>query len=358
MKKIPCMLYRGGTSKGPFFHRADLPENEQLRDALLIRLMGSPDIRQIDGIGGGDSLASKVAIVSKSTRVDADLDYLFCQVSVDKPLVGTQLNCGNMASAVLPFAIETGLIETGAPETTATIYNVNTDVLMQATVQTPKGSIIYEGNEHIDGVPNTAAPIKLGFLNAEGSKTGSLIPTGNIVDDIDGIPVSCIDMAVPMVIVEARHLGKSGNETKQALDKDRDFLQALESLRVKAALKMGLGDVSQSVSPKFCLISTASDGSTIQSRYFTPFDCHAAHAVSGALCLSAACVLPGSVAHAVAALDEPKASHYEQEIVIAHPSGHMKVVLTVDRQGDDYQFPLASFVRTARPLFSGYVWAP
>lgn len=358
MKKIPCMLFRGGTSKGPYFHKSDLPEDDQSRNELLLRVMGSPDLRQIDGIGGGDSLSSKVAIVSRSERSDADLDYLFCQVFVDQPKVGTQLNCGNMASAVLPFAIEAGLIETGDPETTANIYNVNTNVLMQATVQTPNGQITYDCDQHIDGVPKSSAPIKLGFLNAAGAKTGSLLPTGSVVDDIDGTPVTCLDMAVPMVIVDAKQLGKYGDETKAELDEDREFMQALESLRLKAAVKMGMGDVSQSVSPKICIVNHPIDGSTIQSHYFTPFDCHAAHAVSGALCLATACVIPGTVAHALADLEHPDDNDYEQDILIEHPSGHMKVVLKVDKQGEQITFPLASIVRTARPLFSGEVWLP
>ena len=244
MMKIPCMMFRGGTSKGPFFLKADLPSDVSLRDQLLLRLMGSPHARQIDGIGGGDSLSSKVAIVGPSERDDADIDYLLCQVHINEPIVETTLNCGNMLSAVAPFAIEKGLVKATDPETVVRIYNENTGVVVLATVQTPSGVITYEGDVAIDGVPGTAAPIKLSFINSVGSKTGKLLPTGNVIDDIEGIPVSCVDVAVPMVITYAQAMGKTGLESKSELDSDKIFMEKLEELRRASALKMGLGDVS------------------------------------------------------------------------------------------------------------------
>lgn len=320
--------------------------------------MGSPHSQQIDGIGGGNSLSSKVAIVGCSERDDADIDYLLCQVHIKEPIVETTLNCGNMLSAVAPFAIEKGIVRTTDPETVVRIYNENTDVIIVATVQTPGGVITYKGNTAIDGVPGTAAPIKLSFINAVGAKTGKLLPTGNVVDDIDGIPVSCIDVAVPMVIVYAKFLGKTGYESKASLDADKTFLKELEKIRRAAALRMGLGDVSQSVSPKICMVSKARNGGSITSRYFTPFDCHDAHAVSGGLCLAAACLIEGSVAYSIANLSTPKQAKFEQEIVIEHPSGNIWTSVNVETKNGNLDFPLASFIRTARPLFEGNVIVP
>ncbi|OGT46950.1 MAG: 4-oxalomesaconate tautomerase [Gammaproteobacteria bacterium RIFCSPHIGHO2_12_FULL_38_11] len=355
MLKIPCMMFRGGTSKGPFFLKTDLPSDANLRDQLLLSLMGSPHDRQIDGIGGGDSLSSKVAIVGSSEREDADIDYLFCQVHINEPIVETTLNCGNMLSAVAPFAIAKGLVKTTDPETVVRIYNENTGVVMIATVQTPKGDITYEGNIAIDGVPGTAAPIKLSFINSVGAKTGKLLPTGNIVDIIDGVSVSCVDVAVPMVITYAEAMGKTGYESKVELDSDKIFMEKLEELRRAAALKMGLGDVSRSVSPKICMISKARNGGSITSRYFTPFDCHDAHAVSGGLCLAAACFIEGSVAYNVAKSVIPKQNKFEQEVIIEHPSGKIRTSVNIDKTSGNLNFPLASFTRTARPLFEGSV---
>lgn len=317
--------------------------------------MGSPHKRQIDGIGGGDSLSSKVAIVGLSQREDADIDYLLCQVHINESIVETTLNCGNMLSAVAPFAIEEGLVTTTDPQTVVRIYNENTGVIMLAAVHTPNGCITYEGNTTIDGVPGTAAPIKLSFIEGVGAKTGELLPTKNVVDNINGIPVSCVDVAVPMVIVFAKAMGKTGYESKAELDSDKTFMKKLETLRTSATLKMGLGDVSRSISPKICMVSKAKNNGSITSRYFTPFDCHDAHAVSGGLCLAAACLIKGSVAYQVAAPIIPEQDLFEQEIVIEHPSGNLWISVNVDQSGSKLNFPLASFVRAARPLFEGSV---
>ncbi len=355
MFKIPCTLYRGGTSKGPFFLKSDLPADTKARDEILLSLMGSPHIRQIDGIGGGNSLTSKVAIVSPSKRPDADVDYLLCQIHIDKAIVETTLNCGNMLSGVGPFAIEKGLVEPGAKETIVRIFNENTGVIVHATVQTPEGIVNYEGDTAIDGVPGTAAPIKLSFLNAVGSKTKKLLPTGNVIDVINGISVSCVDVAVPMVIIDAKDMNKTGYETKEVLDSDVNFLKKLEEIRKAAALKMRLGDVSKSISPKICMVAPPKHGGTITSRYFTPFDLHSSHAVSGGLCLAAACLIEGSVAnHYTKIKIEDKASA-EKEITIEHPSGNIITSVLVVKNGSEIDFPKASFIRTARPLFEGNV---
>lgn len=355
MLKIPCILYRGGTSKGPFFLKSDLPADPKVRDDILLSLMGSPHIRQIDGIGGGNSLTSKVAIVSPSKRDDVDVDYLLCQIHIDKAIVETTLNCGNMLSAVGPFAIEQGLVKTGEKETIVRIFNENTGVIVHATVQTPRGKVSYEGDTAIDGVPGKAAPIKLSFLNAVGSKTKKLLPTGNVVDIINGIPVSCIDVAVPMVIIAAKDMNKTGYETKEELDGDAQFLKQLEDLRKAAALKMGLGNVSKSISPKICLVAPPKHGGTITSRYFTPFDLHSSHAVSGGLCLAAACLIENSVANQFTKIKLDDVVTTEKEIKIEHPSGNLITSVLIVKNGNDIDFPKASFIRTARPLFEGNV---
>lgn len=358
MRKIPCMYIRGGTSKGPCFLREDLPSETTERNDLLLRLMGSPDERQIDGVGGGNSLSSKVVIVGKSTRPGVDIDYLLCQVHINNPIVETSLNCGNMLSAVAPFAIEKGLVKAVHPVTNVSIYNENTGVIMESVVQTPHGFITYSGDAHIDGVPGTGAPIKLTFLEAVGSKTKKLLPTGKEVDEIDGIAVSCVDVAVPMVIVKASSFGKTGYESKKELDEDKSFMERLEIIRKKAAIKMGLGDVTQAINPKICIVAAPRENGTITSRYFTPFDCHDSHAVSGGLCLAAACLIVGSVANLVAKLPPPSKQHAEQEVVIEHPVGKIATSLIVEHSAQGLNFPKASFIRTARPLFEGYVLVP
>ncbi|MCD6026454.1 MAG: 4-oxalomesaconate tautomerase [Solimicrobium sp.] len=361
--KIPFMLYRGGTSKGPCFLKNDLPSSEKLRDDIILRAMGSPspDGRQIDGIGGGNSLSSKVVIVGRSSIPGIDVDYLLCQVHLKKSIVETTLNCGNMLSAVAPFAIEQGLVKATQPETIVKIFNENTGVVMESTVQTPQGEITYEGSTTIDGVPGTGAPVKLTFLDAVGSKTKKLLPTGNVVDDIEGISVSCVDVAVPMVIINAKHIGKTGYESKESLDNDKDFMEKLETVRQAAAKKMGLGDVTGKINPKICMVAAAKHGGTITSRYFTPFDCHDAHAVSGGLCLAAACLIRGSVANQYADLksvDMHTHVRSDSEIVIEHVSGTIITAVTYDYVNDKIDFPLASFIRTARPLSAGVVYVP
>ncbi len=358
MYSIPCMYFRGGTSKGPCFIREDLPQEPKKREEVLLSLMGSPDPseRQIDGIGGGDSLSSKVVIVGKSDRHGVDVDYLLCQVHIKNAIVETALNCGNMLSAVAPFAIERGLVEVCDPETVVRIYNENTGVIMESTVQTPGGKISYEGATHIDGVPGTGAPIKLTFLNAVGSKTGKLLPTGKTIDYIGNIPVSCVDVAVPLVIAYANDLKKLGYESKNELDSDKEFMMRLEALRQEAAKNMGLGDVSKSINPKICMLAPPRNGGAITSRYFTPFDCHDAHAVSAGLCLAAATLIPGTLAYQMANKENIKVSDREKEITIEHVSGVISTTVTVEESGNEITFPKASFIRTARPLFDGCVY--
>ena len=351
---IPCVMMRGGTSRGPYFKAADLPADPVTRDRVLLAVMGSPDARQIDGVGGGATLTSKAAIVSPSTRPQADVDYLFAQVSVDEAVVDTGPSCGNILSGVGPFAIETGMIAAQAGQTTVRIYNVNTRSLIHASVQTPAGAVQYDGDTAIDGVPGAAAPVELVFRDIVGAKTGALLPTGNRQDRIEGIAVTCLDAAVPMVIVRASALGKTGCESKPELDGDRDFLERLETVRRAAARLMGLGDVTGRVIPKFAMLAPPRQGGTIASRYFVPGDCHAAHAVTGGIGVACCTALPGSVAQDIAAPDRTIPARCR----IEHPGGNIDILLDLAYDKAQLIVHSAGVVRTARKLFAGDVYIP
>lgn len=351
-KRVPCVLMRGGTSRGPFLLASDLPADEARRDAVLMRIMGSPDPLQLDGLGGGKSLTSKVAIVSPSREPDADVDYLFAQVKVHEARVDTRPNCGNMLSGVGPFAIEAGLVLARDPQTVVRIFNVNTRTHVEAIVQTPGGQVRYDGNTRIDGVPEPAAPVRLTFLDAMGAMTGKLLPTGSAVDVIDGIEASCVDMAMPVVIIAADAFGKTGVETPEALEADRELFARLAAIRIQAGRLMGLGDVSRAVVPKPVLVSRPRNGGSITSRYFTPLTCHRSHAATGALAVATAAVLPGSVASRYA---EPPP---RGAIAVEHPAGRIEVELEVAGPADSPEVRRASLVRTARRIFEGHVLVP
>ena len=342
---------RGGSSKGLYFLDSDLPSDVTARDRVLLAVMGSPDIRQIDGLGGGDDQSSKVVIVSPPARPGADVEYLFAQVSVARDLVDTSPNSGNMLSGVAPFAISRGLVPANDGETTVRIFNLNTGRLVDARVQTPGGYVTFHGEGRLDGVPGTSAPIELTFHEPAGSRTGRLLPTGNATDVIDGIPVSCVDFANPIVLVAAASLGKTGHEAKQALDADRAFLARLEALRQEAAKRMGIGEVTDSGLPKIALIAPPAQGGALASRYFVPSRCHAAFALTGALCLTAACNIPGTIAAGIA---NPDGRDLEV-LLIEHPSGFVETRCTLRARAAD-GLPVIDSVRivtTARPLFSG-----
>lgn len=356
MLTIPCTLMRGGTSKGPYFHAADLPADPAERDRVLLAAMGSPHARQIDGIGGGDTLTSKVVIVSPSTRPDIDVEYLFAQVSVETATVDTTPNCGNMLAGVGPFAIENGLVSATDPVTTLHILNVNTGKVVEAVIQTPGGKVSYDGLARIDGVPGSGAPIQLNFHDAAGAKTGRLLPTGRLVDVVDGVEVSCIDFSTPLVFVPAHAMGKTGHETKAELDADRNLKSRLESIRLQVALLAGLGDVRDKVLPKIALVAQPQGRGVIASRYFTPWKCHSAYAVTGALCLAAASIVPGTVVHRLAR-PRPDDPHF---VTIEQPAGTLDIRLDLAGEGAD-GVPVirsAGLIRTARPLFRGSVHVP
>ena len=347
--QIPCVMMRGGTSRGPFFLASDLPADPHHRDAVLLSVMGAGHDLEIDGIGGGNPLTSKVAIVGPSTVPGADVDYLFAQVRVRDRIVDTSPNCGNMLAAVGPFAIESGLVMPAEGLTRIRIHNVNTGKLIEARVVTPGGQVVYEGGASIDGVPGTAAPIQLAFLDAAGSKTGRLLPTGAAVDLINGVEVSCVDAATPVMLVRASDLGRSGLEAAGSYHTDPIFMAKLEAMRIEAGRRMGFPDAASLVIPKPVLIAPAVTGGTLVTRYFMPHECHRALAVTGAVAAATACVTPGTVAASLAGpISLPN------DITLEHPSGRIVVRL---EGGTQQAAPVASVQRTARKLFEGAVFA-
>ncbi|HSW07001.1 4-oxalomesaconate tautomerase [Aquabacterium sp.] len=349
---IPCVLMRAGTSRGPFFLRDWLPQDEVARDEALIGAIGASDLLQVDGVGGGSTLTSKVAIVSRSSQPDCDVDYLFAQVGVGQKSVDTRPNCGNMLSGVAPFAIEQGLVAAQDGETTVRVFNVNTKSRIEVTVLTPNRRVIYEGQTGIDGVAGTAAPIRLNFLDAWGSVTGSVFPTGQRIDVIDGLDVTCIDAAMPLVILRARDLGLSGRESPTELDGDRALLARIEHIRRLAGERMGLGDVSDSVVPKPVIASAGDDDHSITSRYFTPRRCHASHAVTGAIGVATAFALPGTVASAAVMRAGAR------NVAVLHPQGRIDVEVAIEGEGSEARIQRAALVRTARKILQGDLHIP
>jgi 2-methylaconitate cis-trans-isomerase PrpF len=345
--RIPCVLMRGGTSKGPYFVASDLPDEIEARDRVLISAMGSGNALEIDGIGGGHPLTSKVAIVSPSRRPGADVDYLFAQVKVEQRIVDTSPNCGNMLAGVGPFAIESGMVAAQDGVTRVRIFNVNTGKLIEAKIATPNRRVVYDGDVSIDGVPGTAAPIHLAFLGAAGSKTGKLLPSGRPRDRVGGIEISCVDAAMPVVLVRAADLGKTGYEKPAELTGDSAFMRRLEAIRIEAGALMGIPDAADRVIPKPVLLAKPTKGGTLSTRYFMPHACHAALAITGSVAVATAAVTPGTLAHDMAGDHElPVAFGLE------HPSGRIDV--TLDRH-PDFVEPAAYVVRTARRLFEGHV---
>lgn len=350
---IPCTLMRGGTSKGLYFHASDLPTDQALRSQVLLAAMGSPDARQIDGVGGAHPLTSKVAVISKSTRPKVDVDYLFLQVVVDKAEVSDSQNCGNILAGVGPWAIENGLVPIAGDVTPVHIYMVNTESLAIAHVPTPQGQVEYEGNARIDGVPGTASSIWLEFLDVAGSSCGALLPTGSVTDVIDNVEVTCIDNGMPVVILKAADFGLSGKESPEALEANAPLKQRIEKIRLQAGHKMNLGDVTRKTVPKMSLVSSAFDGGTLSTRTFIPHRVHEAIGVLGAVSVATACVLPKSVAFKVAGGDASRKS-----VDIEHPTGYFTVDVDVDTAVNPPRIGNTKLLRTARKLMSGQVFIP
>jgi 4-oxalomesaconate tautomerase len=343
------MWMRGGTSKGGFFLRDDLPADAATRDALLLRIMGSPDPRQIDGMGGADPLASKVALVSPSQRNGVDVDYLFLQVFVDQPIVSDSQNCGNMLAGVGPFAIERGLVAAQQGETRVAIYMENTGQVAVATVATPGGEVSYEGDARIDGVPGTAAPVPLEFRDSAGSSCGALLPTGNTVDFIDGVACTLIDNGMPCVVFRAEDVGATGYEDRDALDADTALKQRVESIRLKAGPMMNLGDVTEKSVPKMNLVAAPRNGGAVTVRAFIPHRAHASIGVLGAVSVATACLVEGSPAAAVAQVPAGR----RKALSVEHPTGETTCLLDTDAEGD---VVTAAMLRTARKLMDGTVF--
>ncbi|MBW7945222.1 MAG: 4-oxalomesaconate tautomerase [Sphingomonadaceae bacterium] len=346
---VRCMWMRGGTSKGGYFLASDLPQDPASRDALLLRIMGSPDPRQIDGMGGADPLASKVAVVSKSARPGVDVDYLFLQVFVDEAIVSDAQNCGNILAGVGPFAIERGLVKAEDGETNVSIYMENTGQIAVATVSTPGGVVTYEGEARIDGVPGAHAPVPLAFRDTAGSSCGALLPTGNAVDVIEGVPCTLIDNGMPCVVMRAADVGASGYESREVLDAASALKARIEAIRLKAGPMMNLGDVAAKSVPKMMLVAPPRGGGTIAVRSFIPHRAHASIGVLGAVSVATACLIEGSPAAVVAVMPEGA----RRLISVEHPTGEMSCVLDVDESG---AVTRAALLRTARKLMDGVVF--
>lgn len=351
---IPFLFMRGGTSRGPYMNRADLPEDLETLAQVLISLVGSGQTLNIDGIGGGAAVTTKVAMLSRSIDAASDVDYFFAQVSVEDRLVDFKPTCGNILTGVGPAAIEMGLVSAEDGETKVRIHAVNTGAKVVATVQTPGKEVSYEGEARIDGVPGSAAPIALQFMETVGGVTGAFLPTGNLIDRIDDIDVTCMDVAMPMVIAKAESFGLTGYECAEELDENAQFYARMEALRIKAGAKMGMGDVSKSVTPKFGLLASARDGGTIATRYFMPWKCHPAMAVTGAQCLASCVLTPGSIADGIAA----KPNETPASISLEHASGQIDVLVDYENGPDGFVLHSAGLVRTARKLAAGEVFVP
>ena len=344
---VRCMLMRGGTSKGAYFLAEDLPSDPTERDDLLLRIMGSPDARQIDGIGGAHPLTSKVAVISPSARADADVDYLFLQVGVEAAMVSDRQNCGNLLAGVGPFAVERGLVS-AAP---VRIHMVNSGSVATARFPGADGVVEYDGDTSIAGVPGTAAAIVLDFAGTEGSATGGLLPTGHTTDVLEGITVTCIDNGMPVVVVAAGALGRTGYETVAELEADPELGQRVQALRLAAGPLMGLGDVSGTSVPKISLIAPPADGGTVCTRTFIPVRVHDSIGVLGAISVATALLLDGAAGADLAAV-KPGQTRFD----IEHPTGHLEVEAEVDTTSQPPTVIRSGVVRTARKLFDGTVF--
>ncbi|CAN7535595.1 4-oxalomesaconate tautomerase [Neorhizobium tomejilense] len=342
---VRCMWMRGGTSKGGYFLASDLPAD---RDNFLLRAMGSPDPRQIDGMGGAHPLTSKVAVVRKSKREGVDVDYLFLQVFVDQPIVTDAQNCGNILAGIGPFAIERGLVAAKGEKTEVSIFMENTGQIAIATIETPGGQVTYKGEARIDGVPGTSAPVPIVFADTAGSSCGALLPTGNAVDLIEGIACTLIDNGMPCVVMRGDVLGITGTESPKDLEANQELRAKLEAIRLKAGPMMNLGDVTKKSVPKMTMVSAPTAGGAISTRTFIPHTCHDAIGVLGAVSVATACLLPEGPASELAVIPEGD----EKLLSIEHPTGEMSVIATM-KGGEVYR---AAVLRTARKLFDGVVF--
>ena len=350
---IPFVFMRGGTSRGPYFNSAHLPEDQDTLAQVLIAVVGSGHPLNIDGIGGGEAVTTKVAMLSKSNDNWADIDYFFAQVSVLDRQVDFKPSCGNILSGVAPAALEMGLIQATPGVTTVKIKAVNTNARIIAKVQTPL-NIVYQGDAAIDGVPGSGSPITLQFMDTVGGSTGSFLPTGKLVNTFDGIEVTCMDVAMPMAIARAEAFGLTGYESAQQLTDNKVFMQRMERVRLQAGAAMGLGDVSESVVPKFGLLAPARQGGSVSARYFMPWSCHPTMAVTGAQCIASCLLTPGSIAQGL----YTSKTQSPASIVLEHASGKIDVLLDYRIDNEEFTPVSAGIVRTARKLADGNVYVP
>lgn len=363
MQKIPASLLRGGTSKGLYFIAGDLPTDIETRDRVLLAAMGSPDARQIDGIGGAHPLTSKVAIVSASSHPDADLDYLFLQVVVDKALVSDGQNCGNILAGVGPFAIESGLVDIAGTTTDVRVRMLNTGAFATLRVNTPDNTVCYEGNAQIDGVPGTASPVTIDFLDVAGSSCGRLFPTGNAVDTFSETEVTCIDNGMPVVLINASDVGIQGTESPSELEANHALKSKLEAIRLEAGRKMNLGDVTNKTVPKMTLVSLPLAGGTLSTRTFIPHRVHDAIGVLGSVSVATASMVEGTVANKLL-VNKPSftssAQTLPESIRVEHPTGEFVVEMDVSNTTSltDVKVNRAALLRTARLLMQGSVFIP
>ena len=363
---IPCLFMRGGTSRGPFFLESDLPADTVTRDRVLLAIMGSPDKRQIDGLGGAHPLTSKVGIVRRSQQPGVDLDFLFAQLQPDNDTVDTTPNCGNMLAAVVPFALERGIARPRGESTTLRVLTLNTDMQCDITVQTPGGAVRYDGEARIDGVPGTSAPITIDFLDTAGSIAASLLPTGRVLDPVRVEPndklgafepfeieVTCIDNGMPLVIMRACDMGRTGYESVAQLNADTELKIRLEALRIRSGHLMGLGDVSAKNYPKMTLIAAPQHGGALATRSFIPHVCHDAIGVLAAVTVGTACVLEGSVCQGIAVMPAGDT----KTVSVEHPTGEFSVELGL-HPSDAQKVTRAALLRTARLIMRGEVMIP
>jgi 2-methylaconitate cis-trans-isomerase PrpF len=351
-RAIPYLFMRGGTSRGPFFNRADLPDDLDELAEVLIKVIGAGHPLNIDGIGGGAAVTTKVAMLSPSNDDWAEIDYFFAQVSVEDRLVDYKPTCGNMLTAVGPAAIEMGMIKPTGDETQVRIRAVNTGAAVVSLVQTPSGNVEYQGDWKVDGIPGHAAPVRLDFREVTGAVTGALLPTGNLRDEFGGIEVTCMDVAMPVVMARADAFGLTGFETREELDANRDFFRRMEAIRLQAGEAMGMGDVTTSVTPKFAILSPARAGGSISARYFMPWQTHPTLAVTGAQCIAACALAPGSVADGL--WIRPNANPVDMRL--EHPTGRIDVAIDFENDVDGFRVRSAGLTRTARKIASGQLF--
>jgi 4-oxalomesaconate tautomerase len=351
---IRCMLIRGGTSKGAYFLADDLPSDVTARDRMLLALMGSPDKRQVDGLGGAHPLTSKVAIISKSNLAGCDIDFLFAQVDVNEPRVDTTPNCGNILAGVGPFALARGLVKANGAHTTIRVRTLNTGTIADLALETEGGLARNSGLARIDGVPGSSAPIQISFRDTEGSVCGALLPTGNRVDIVDGVAVTLIDNGMPVIVLRAADVGRTGHESRDVLDNDIALKARLERIRLAAGPLMNLGDVSQKVIPKIALVGAPQAGGTLSTRSFIPHECHASIGVFAAVTVATAAVLPGSSVANFVTTD----CVCERNISVEHPTGEFTVSLTIGGTPDKPIIERAGLLRTARILMDGTAFVP